>query len=305
MTDRYRTAAAFRQALEVRLEQTAATRGVALNTLRQMLLMERLLARLFVTAAPGSHDPMPDDLAPPHPWLLKGGYAMELRMRPRARTTKDLDFTVTAAGGEVGHDAILDDLIAAAERDVGDHLGFEIRGPGKPLVGPATGGWRFRLVVTLAGKPYGGFHVDVGLDGPVPGRPEVLRCEDHLAFAGIPPGVVLAVPRAVQFSEKLAAYTRPWADRVNTRTKDLVDLLLLIGDGLPADADLLVAIDRAFSEAGRRPPDELPPPPEEWREDFEDLVAETGLAARDLLEASLRLAAYWERVRAARRGGRR
>jgi len=43
----------------------ATGRGVPLNTLRLKLVMERLLARLF---------------APPDPpWLLKGGYAMELR----------------------------------------------------------------------------------------------------------------------------------------------------------------------------------------------------------------------------------
>ena len=47
MSGPYRTAADFRQALEARLEGAAAERGVGLNTLRQMVLMERLLARLF------------------------------------------------------------------------------------------------------------------------------------------------------------------------------------------------------------------------------------------------------------------
>jgi hypothetical protein len=39
--------------------------------------IERLLARLVVDKDP--------------PWLLKGGYAMELRFRPKARTTSDID----------------------------------------------------------------------------------------------------------------------------------------------------------------------------------------------------------------------
>ena len=69
-----------------------------------MMLMERFLARLFAT--PGTQG------APPA-WLLKGGYAMELRMRPRARTTRDLDFTAWIDPGLLGddrHDAVLDDL---------------------------------------------------------------------------------------------------------------------------------------------------------------------------------------------------
>ncbi len=56
---------AFKTSLEARLRTLAAQRGIALNTLRLKLVIERLLARLF---------------AQPHPpWLLKGGYAMELR----------------------------------------------------------------------------------------------------------------------------------------------------------------------------------------------------------------------------------
>jgi hypothetical protein len=39
--------------------------------------IERLLARLVVDKDP--------------PWLLKGGYAMELRFRPKARTMSDID----------------------------------------------------------------------------------------------------------------------------------------------------------------------------------------------------------------------
>lgn len=292
MSGAYRTAAAFRQALEARLEAAAARRGVGLNTLRQMVLMERLLARLFpeIDATAGE----------PPPWLLKGGYAMELRMRPRARTTRDLDFTAWTDPElveDARREAVLDRLQAAAQRSVGDHLVFEVHGPGTALAGPTEGGWRFKVDVALAGKTYGGFHVDVGLDGPVPGIPEVLTGEDHLAFAGIPPAVVLAVPRAVQFAEKLAAYTRPWTGRVNTRTKDLVDLLLLIDAGLAVDRDLAAALRRSFSSAGRGVPQQLPRPPGSWRQDFEDMERETGQQASGLDVAYERLSAFWVRVR--------
>jgi hypothetical protein len=48
--------------------------------------MERLLARLFE-----------DERGP---WLLKGDYAFELRYRPNARTTRDLDLSVLGAREE-------------------------------------------------------------------------------------------------------------------------------------------------------------------------------------------------------------
>jgi hypothetical protein len=87
MAKTFKTAADFRISLEHRLKQAAAERGVPLASLRLKLIIERLLARLFA--------------APAAPWLLKGGYAMELRYRPKARTTRDIDLSVTSAEGEL------------------------------------------------------------------------------------------------------------------------------------------------------------------------------------------------------------
>ena len=50
-----------------------------LNRLRRQVSFDRLLARLFRDAAP--------------PWLLKGGYALELRYKA-ARSTVDIDLAV-------------------------------------------------------------------------------------------------------------------------------------------------------------------------------------------------------------------
>jgi len=78
--ERYGSAAAFRQALEERLRSRAEETGVALQRLRTRVAMDRLLARLFLVGD--------------EPWLLKGGYALELRLYPKARTTRDIDLTV-------------------------------------------------------------------------------------------------------------------------------------------------------------------------------------------------------------------
>ena len=108
--------AAFRKSLEARLKHTAAARGIALNSLRLKVVIERLLARLF-------NEPDP-------PWLLKGGFAMELRFRPKARTTKDVDLAVV--DGPAGDsprdrlDGIRESLQVAADIDLGDYLDFRI-----------------------------------------------------------------------------------------------------------------------------------------------------------------------------------
>src|SRR5487761_812381 len=87
---RYATAAAFRRALEDRLQDIARKEGVDLQRLRRQVAFDRLLARLFQAGQ-----------APALPWVLKGGYAMELRISA-ARTTKDIDLTMrsTLSPGE-------------------------------------------------------------------------------------------------------------------------------------------------------------------------------------------------------------
>jgi hypothetical protein len=90
----YKTAAAFRTALEDRLAKIATTENVDLQWVRRQGAFDRLLARL------GS--------VPNSPWVLKGGYAMELHFQ-MARTTKDLDFTLRLkTKGAPGGNEVLD-----------------------------------------------------------------------------------------------------------------------------------------------------------------------------------------------------
>lgn len=283
MTPGYADGASFRQALEARLMHTAGERGVPLNTLRQKVVMERMLARLFAR----------DDA----PWRLKGGYAMELRLAGRARTTRDLDLAAlppTASPSEA-HDPLLESLRDAALLDLGDYLDFAVAGPGEPFAADLPGGFRFTVTVTLDGRRYAGFHIDVGLDPEPAKRAELLTCEDHLAFAAIAPARVLLVPRERQFAEKIHAYTRPWGDRTNTRTKDLIDLLLLLDLGIEDQGALRQALDVVFSHAsGHSVPRVLAPPPATWAADFRALAQQVRLTETSLEAAFGRLAASWE-----------
>src|SRR5271165_4603336 len=81
---RYKTPAALRRALEDRLLALVRRDGGDIQRLRRQTAFDRLLCRLF-------HEPEA-------PWLLKGGYAMELRIRA-ARTTRDIDLAVRPLPG--------------------------------------------------------------------------------------------------------------------------------------------------------------------------------------------------------------
>ena len=283
MAKRFGSAAAFKASLESHLRKRAADQKAPLSTLQLKLVIERLLARLF-------HAPDP-------PWLLKGGFAMDLRFRPRARTTKDLDLSIMVTSDALPVDfsgALRDRLQEAADVDLGDYLSYRIGAPRQELTNAPRGGARYPCEAVLVGKTYAKFHIDVGCGDPLAGEPERIRGDDLLSFAGIPPVEVLAVSKSQQFAEKLHAYTFPWTGRVNTRTKDLVDLVLLIERGLPDVDKIRSALRATFDTRATHPlPASLELPPASWAVEFPAMAAEAGLTTGDYLEAFSILDSFW------------
>lgn len=202
MAKQFTSPTAFKASLEARLRARAAELAVPFQTLQLKFVMERLIARLFHAADA--------------PWLLKGGFAMDLRFRPKARTTKDIDLSVTLVSGRATGE-FRDRLQTAADADLGDHLSFRIGELKAELTNAPQGGGRFPCEAVLAGKVYAKFHLDVGLGDAVVGEPERLTGDDLLDFAGIGPAVAFAIPKAQQFAEKVHAYTFPcgWGGRPN------------------------------------------------------------------------------------------
>ena len=109
----YATAGAFRTALEARLNERARRDGVDLHRLRRQVAFDRLLARMF--------DP---SKSVRDGWVLKGGYALEMRFH-MARSTKDLDLTVrTAQGAVVDSTSLRERLQLAASIELPDFFTF-------------------------------------------------------------------------------------------------------------------------------------------------------------------------------------
>lgn len=291
MIGNYATPHAFRTALEARLRNISLEQGTDLQRLRRQVAFERLLARLFK-----------DQSAP---WLLKGGYALELRLPDQARSTVDLDFSVpnpgdfsVVTGGDEtlsAAQAVHESLQRAADHEMGDGFRFVIRRPKAEQTGAPAGGFRCSVEARLAGRVFASFHLDVGLGDPVLALPDWIEGSHLLDFAAIAPARIALYPLSQHFAEKIAAYTFPWQDRENTRVKDLVDLVLLIESGLLEPTTLKQALAATFaSRPTQRIPDHLPPPPRSWQGPFRRMAEDLLLPVTELDAAYVMVEAYWQ-----------
>lgn len=266
---KYSTPRAFRTALGDRLRLQAAREGTDLGRLQRQLAYERFLTRLF--ALVGDR------------WVLKGGYALELRLGGRARATQDLDFNAPGSAD------LLDTLQEAAEQDGGDHFRFVVEAPeGGTLAGPPEGGQRFRVRAFLGDlQVFTTFLIDVGQGDVVVNALDYLPARVDLSFAGLDQAVFPSYPLPEHFAEKIHAYTRPRPGGRQTRVKDLLDLSLIITElGLQPNAALMTVLEGVFDRYGTHPiPAVLPPPPEDWREPYRALATGVEHAVTDMNEA--------------------
>ncbi|MBL8619406.1 MAG: nucleotidyl transferase AbiEii/AbiGii toxin family protein [Deltaproteobacteria bacterium] len=268
MTRTYATPLAFRAALEARIAERARSTGRTMNRVRQLLVMERFLVRVF------------DKL---DAVVLKGGLVLELRL-DRARTTRDVDLRVT-----VDPDELLDRLREAARLPMADGLVFEVEPDADHPTIEADGlryeGQRYRATAMLAGRRYGdAFGVDVAIGEPIVGSPDAVGGVDLLTFVGLPVPVFRAYPVATHVAEKLHAYTMP-RPRPNSRVKDLPDIALLATVAELDGASLLSAVHATFAHrATHAVPTSLPEPAPAWEPVYARMAGADDLRWRTLGE---------------------
>lgn len=266
MAKEYKTAKDFRTALETRLLSIREKSGDDIQQLRRHVAFDRLLTRLFSTPNP--------------PWILKGGYAMELRLS-HARATKDIDLAMKEAkflGDEATREQALLELIQnAATVDLSDFFVFTIEPPIMDLDAAPYGGSRFPVEAKMDARSFIKFHLDVGI-GDIWIEPfETLKSHDWLEFAGIPNKSFPVIPKEQQFAEKLHAYTLP-RER-NSRTKDLIDMILLIKTQKLDLEKIKTAIQGTFERRGTHVLNSnLSAPPADWAKPFAALAKESQLS---------------------------
>ncbi len=204
------------------------------------------------------------------PWVLKGGYALELRFKA-ARSTVDIDLTLQRVPAAAGSDSVTgivrrDAATSAADVPLGDWFEYKIGPPILDLDAAPYGGARYPVEARMDARIFARFHLDAGIGDVVMQPLEVLDCRDWLGFAGIERCQVLMIPLANSSSLKNSTPTRFRRSNPNSRVKDLVDLALLSGSGDLNSQRLLDALRLTFERrATHTMPAELAAPPSEWQ----------------------------------------
>ncbi len=261
----YKSATDFRKALEHRLQNEAEKSGQNLQRLRRKVAFNRFLARIFADAA--------------SPWVLKGGYAMELRLA-HARATRDIDLALkgkpqVSGAKQAGY---LQDLLSnALHKDLGDFFLFRVGSVQLELDGPLYGGARYPVAALMDNRLFVSFHVDVAVGDYIPADLETAHEQDFVSFAGIKSAAFPMIPREIQFAEKVHAYTMP-RSVPNSRVRDLVDMVLLILEAKVSPAKARAALKSVFARRkSHSVPAVLESAPDRWEKSFAEMAEECGL----------------------------
>jgi hypothetical protein len=263
---KYQSGGAFRRALEERLRAISLQSGTALMRLRKTVAFDRFLARLMQYQ--------------PDQWVVKGGLALQLRLKDRARTTKDMDLSVFTP-----QQGVYPSLKNAAVLDLGDWFSFEVA-LAADQIPKGFGGVRHPVRTLLDGRTFENFHIDVGVSDSLIEAADYLTISSLLEFAGLQPTRVPCFPIPLQIAEKLHAYTRPRRSGEPSRVKDFVDILLLGEIGELDGEGLLRAIRLTFQIANTHPlPTSMPSPPQNWGPVYERASVEVGFKETSLDQA--------------------
>jgi len=258
---KYDTAEAFRAALDQRMRNEATASGLPVMRLRKRVAFERFLARLA--------------LAEPESWVLKGAFALELRLGVRTRTTKDIDL----AGADDEQTATTR-LIAAQAIDLHDHFSFDVARTASLDRADAFRAVRYSVTAEVAGRRFEQFPVDVALDEQPTAPSECLPIPSLLDFADIQPIEMPVIALEQHVAEKVHAYTATYGpqQQPSTRIKDMIDLLLIAELAAPHADRLHASLTTTFRIRERQPlPAAFPPPPDSWATPYARAAADVGL----------------------------
>jgi hypothetical protein len=280
----YKTATDFRKSLEAKLQVIANKTNVDLQRLRRKVAFDRLLARIF--SQEKGH------------FFLKGGYAMELRIG-KARATKDIDLTCLRRvknEDELFSELVLQELQTLAQTDLKDHFVYQIGKAQIDLTNAPYGGARYPVSALIDGKLFVRFQLDVGAD-IILNRIEDIQSTNWLDYCGIPSPIIQMISSEQQFAEKLHAYTLPRGDRINSRVKDLIDMVLLINMKAFSLEECKAALQRVFNTRDTHLlPDTLELPPAEWQTQFVAMAEECGIST-DMKKAFEVVAHFYQKLK--------
>lgn len=212
-------------------------------------------------------------------FLLKGGVAIELRLRSQARATKDVDLVFFGDPEELGRD--LDRALAEPYSE----FSFQ-----REEITPGGDGRFQRLDVKLLfrSRGWGTLRLEVAAPDsqatdsePVPAIPI-----DEFGISG--PETIPCLSLRYQVAQKIHAVTERFSDRNNERFRDLIDLVIC--------HDLVVEVGQVkeacldtFDARGKHswPPELVVP--DIWAEPYAALAEEMDFPITDVEEAAVQV----------------
>ena len=279
--NKYKTPEDFRKALEERIKKAAELENKTVNDVMYKVSFDRLLARIFHN---GNEN-----------WILKGGYSLELRFKDISsisRTTTDIDFALRELKN-ITEEELWDSLKEIAKRDLNDWFIFEVNAPTKELILPTYGGWRFLVISKIGPREFNRFNVDISIAEGFVSKPIWEKGSDILSFAGIEPAKILLISAEKQFAEKIHAYTNPLLVN-NSRTRDLVDLVIYIDQGFKDKELLKQEISLTFKTRNTHDvPKIILEPSKDWEKPYQNLASKWGASRKALDEAFEYLSVFW------------
>lgn len=222
---------------------------------------------------------------------------MELRIG-QARATKDIDLTCIRRitnESELLSELILQELQTLAQVDLKDHFVYRIEKAQIDLENAPYGGARYPVSALIDGKLFVRFQLDVGADIVI-NQIENLQGINWLEFCSVPSPIIPTISIEQQFAEKLHAYSLPRGDRVNSRAKDLIDMVLLLNMKNLKLEECRYAIQRVFKARDTHAlPEKLSEPPIEWQTQFVAMATECGLSS-DMEEAFKTVVHFYQNI---------
>jgi len=271
------TPAGRRTSLLVRMGHAARDAGVVPRRIHFVVAIDRLLVRLL-EAAPGR-------------WVVKGGYANQLRRPDDARFTEDLDLKIDAA-----IETASELLASGFAVDLADDLSYEVATFPASLDGPPGGGIRFVVVARLAGIELVRFKVDVSAADVVVGEFESYHSDPVLERLGFRRSRFPVYPIDQHVAEKLHALTLP-RDVENTRARDLVDLTWFIRHFTFRSEALAIACIATFERRATHPwPPVIGESPGSWTLPYAAWRAQLDLAEPTLAAAASSVRSFLQPV---------
>jgi hypothetical protein len=214
-------------------------------------------------------------------FIVKGGVALELRLRDRARATRDIDIVLRAPRSDLANS--LEEALTGEP-----YQGFSFRRKGQPLL-LDNGAVNMEFAVTYRGQPWTSISVDIARTEA--GEADV-EWVDAIALTDVfgvtSPAQLPCLPLRFHVAQKLHGMTLPpRPGKQNERFRDLVDLLLMDATITHADAALRAACELVFRTRNTHPwPPDLTVVPAHWALPFAELAKELELPETDV-EAAL------------------